>query len=410
MHRHYTAEEKNQIFAHNTLYDAVSISVNKKDAISIFRANEQAKTELEMILSESGFVPYAIEYSYDIAAEISRDYDSLLKEGMSTLILVFIAIFLFVGFFDALFATITLPLAFLSTFIILNQGGYSMNFLTNFSLILSFGIAIDTIIVIVQAAGAKLRLGYDPKTTISLALREYAVPTISGVSTTIVVFVPMMVLPGIMGKFLAYIPITIFGVLASGLILALTVNSALYLLMVRRKKTYSNDVKTLEYAREEERELLALEREGKTLRDADTTPFRRRIIDRVISAYRQLISAILPKKWLRRTLFILPVVFFFFGIFFLAPLIKFELFPSDDNGFIVYTIEGAIGTNTEAMYRAVGDLSGVFQDLPELKNVSINTRGNTTSISVELHDKTERKALGQRDAFALEAIMSDRLQ
>jgi multidrug efflux pump subunit AcrB len=48
-----------------------------------------------------------------------------------------------------------------------------------------------------------------------LALREYAVPVISGVSVTIVVFIPMMLLPGILGKFLAYIPITIFGVLAS---------------------------------------------------------------------------------------------------------------------------------------------------------------------------------------------------
>jgi multidrug efflux pump subunit AcrB len=54
-----------------------------------------------------------------------------------------------------------------------------MNFLTNFSLILSFGIAVDTIIVIVQAASAKIRVGYDPESAIMLALREYAVPIIS---------------------------------------------------------------------------------------------------------------------------------------------------------------------------------------------------------------------------------------
>jgi multidrug efflux pump subunit AcrB len=85
----------------------------------------------------------------------------------------------FVGFKDSLFATFTLPLAFLSTFILLYYGGYTMNFLTNFSLILSFGIAVDTIIVIVQAASAKIRVGYTPRTAIMLALREYAVPIIS---------------------------------------------------------------------------------------------------------------------------------------------------------------------------------------------------------------------------------------
>lgn len=121
LHRHYTAEEKSQIFTRDAIYDTVNLSVNKRDSSSIFSASRQAKAELEEILSESGFSPYAIEYSYDIAAEIGRDYSSLLNEGLSTLTLVFIAMFLFVGFFDAIFATITLPLAFLSTFILLNQ-------------------------------------------------------------------------------------------------------------------------------------------------------------------------------------------------------------------------------------------------------------------------------------------------
>ncbi len=106
--------------------------------------------------------------------------------------------YLFVGFRDSLFASLTLPLAFLATFILLYYFGFTLNFLTNFSLILSFGIAVDTIIVIVQAASAKVRIGYEPRTAIMLALREYSVPIISGVSVTIVVFIPMMFLPGIL--------------------------------------------------------------------------------------------------------------------------------------------------------------------------------------------------------------------
>jgi multidrug efflux pump subunit AcrB len=102
-----------------------------------------------------------------------------MSEAITTLILVFIAMYIFVGFRDSLFATVTLPLAFLSTFLILYYGGYTMNFLTNFSLILSFGIAVDTIIVIVQAASAKIRVGYNPSSAIMLALREYAIPVIS---------------------------------------------------------------------------------------------------------------------------------------------------------------------------------------------------------------------------------------
>ncbi len=66
-----------------------------------------------------------------------------------------------------------------------------------------------------------------------------------------------------MGKFLAYIPITIFGVLATGLVLALTVNSALYLLVVKNRKEYVDDPHAIEYADDDEKELLTLERIGK---------------------------------------------------------------------------------------------------------------------------------------------------
>ena len=119
-----------------------------------------------------------------------------------------------------------------------------------------------------------------------LALREYAVPVIAGVMTTIVVFVPMMMLPGIMGKFLAFIPITIFGVLATGLVLVLTVNSALYLLFVRESKTYIQNGHALEYATDEEKELLALEREGKTPIAEGVAPLRIRIIHSVTEWYK----------------------------------------------------------------------------------------------------------------------------
>lgn len=211
LEREYESDSINQVLSGSgKLTTAIPLTISKKDAYSIFAGSAEAKEELKKIFSGSEFSNYGYQFSNDIAGKIIDDYGDLLHEGINTLVLVFIAMLLFVGLFDATFATITLPLAFLGTFIILNSLGYSMNMLTNFSLILSFGIAIDTIIVIVQAANAKLQVGYDPKTAISLALREYAIPTIVGVTTTIVVFIPMMVLPGMMGKFLSYIPVTIF--------------------------------------------------------------------------------------------------------------------------------------------------------------------------------------------------------
>jgi multidrug efflux pump subunit AcrB len=132
------------------------------------------------------------------------------------------------------------------------------------------------------------------------------------VTTTIVVFIPMMLLPGIIGKFLAFIPITIFGVLATGLVLVITVNSALYLIFVKRSDSYVRDNHSLEYATDEEKELLALEREGKTPIEEGVAPFRIRMIHKVTELYKKILRNFLEHTLLRRISIFLPVAFLIF--------------------------------------------------------------------------------------------------
>ena len=68
--------------------------------------------------------------------------------------------------------------------------------------------------------------------------------------------------------------------------LALTVNSALYLLFVRRGKNYVDDPHAVEYASEEEKELLLLEREGKERIGDGHIPLRIRVIHSVTNWYK----------------------------------------------------------------------------------------------------------------------------
>lgn len=392
------------------VYPYVWLTVNKTDSASIFRASDAAKEKVGEIFQKPEYKNFAYTYAIDLADNIRDDYDELAKEAVTTLVLVFIAMYLFVGFRDSLFASITLPLAFLSTFLLLYYGGYTMNFLTNFSLILSFGIAVDTIIVIVQAASAKIRVGYDPQSAIMLALREYAVPIISWVMTTIVVFIPMMTLPGILGKFLAYIPITIFGVLATGLILALTVNSALYLLFVKRAKNYVDDPHAIEYASDEEKELLTLEREWKTRIGDGHIPLRIRVIHSVTEWYKSVLRNFLEHTVLRRLAIIVPFLFFIFGFVVLAPRVGFNLFPSDDNAFTSFIITGPVGQRTEVTKKELDGIAEIFLSYPEIKYSNLSIRWNTANISVQLTKRQERKKLWQRDIFTLEKILLSELQ
>jgi len=117
-------------------------------------------------------------------------------------------------------------------------------------------------IVIVEAAAEKLRFGYNPRNAVLLAVRDFRAPLIAGTMTTLVVFVPLMTLPGVTGKFLAYIPITVFITLLAALALALTVNTALFYLLSGTSKYYygrSGDEKHLP----EDDALLAYDRSSK---------------------------------------------------------------------------------------------------------------------------------------------------
>jgi multidrug efflux pump subunit AcrB len=152
LERKYKSKKENHVIigSGGAIAPYIGLTINKNDSANIFTASDAAKSEIEKIFQTSEFAGLKYIYTSDLADNIRDDYAELTKEAITTLVLVFIAMYLFVGFRDSLFATLTLPLAFLATFIILYYFGFTLNFLTNFSLILSFGIAVDTIIVIVQ--------------------------------------------------------------------------------------------------------------------------------------------------------------------------------------------------------------------------------------------------------------------
>lgn len=71
-----------------------------------------------------------------------------------------------------------------------------------------------------------------------LAVRELKLSVISSTAVTLIVFVPMMLLPGIVGKFLAYIPITVFSSLLATLFLSMTTNSSVFIKLAKPGTTY----------------------------------------------------------------------------------------------------------------------------------------------------------------------------
>ena len=93
-----------------------------------------------------------------------------------------------------------------------------------------------------------------------MAVRDFHKPLIAGTATTLVVFIPMMVLPGVTGKFLAYIPITVFITLIAALFISLTINSAVFYKLSKNKKWYVREESNEQFMTPDDRKILARER------------------------------------------------------------------------------------------------------------------------------------------------------
>ncbi len=157
------------------------------------------------------------------AKQIRGDLNNLLTSGLFTMIIIAVTLTLFLGWKEALLASLAVPLTFLGTFIFLESAGYTINFLTLFSLILALGILVDGSIVMTEGIFGNMQKGMSPRHAAIEAIHEFEMPLISGVFTTIFVFLPMLMMSGIMGKFIESIPVTISAVLLISLAIALGV-------------------------------------------------------------------------------------------------------------------------------------------------------------------------------------------
>ncbi len=135
----------------------VQLTFNKQPRKSVFSTAKEVRNLLEEQVLTFG-PEWRIEYGFDLAEIISEDYANLGWNAVQTLILVFGCVFFFIGIKESLIAAISIPLAFLISILTLNWLDLSLNFMTNFSLVLSFGIAIDLTLVIIEETTKKTRL------------------------------------------------------------------------------------------------------------------------------------------------------------------------------------------------------------------------------------------------------------
>jgi len=205
--------------------NVITLNVVKKSGRNLLEASDNIKKILEEDLIGKEF-PKDLKVS--LSGEQSRYTRNTLEELNNTIIigmiLVTLVLMFFMGFTNAFFVGLAVPLSMAVAFMVMPALGFTMNMIVMFGLIFALGIVVDDAIVVIENIHRTHQKQPDIVIAAKQAAGEVFLPILSGTLTTLAPFFPLAFWPGIVGKFMFYIPVTLIITLFASLFVAYIIN------------------------------------------------------------------------------------------------------------------------------------------------------------------------------------------
>lgn len=216
---------------HRTFYDpttyarvngqpTISLDITKRIGANIIANNASVK---QIVAKAQKTWPPGVHvtYLFDESTDIHDMLSSLSDSIVLAIVLVMIIVVAALGLRAGLLVGVAIPTSFLMAFMVLNGLGMSLNEMIMFGMLLAVGILVDGAIIVVEYADRKMTEGFKPKEAFAQAAVRMFWPVVSATATMIGAFLPMLLWPGIPGKFMSFFPITLIIVLSASMIVAL---------------------------------------------------------------------------------------------------------------------------------------------------------------------------------------------
>lgn len=169
----------------------------------------------------------------DQSIKTRSSFNDLVNSIVIGFVLVLIVLMFFMGVVNAFFVALSVPLSMFVAFVFLPGADLivgthvTLNFIVLFALLFGLGIIVDDAIVVIENTHrifvqGKGRLSIN--TSARMAAGEVFVPVLAGTLTTLAPFFPLLFWPGIIGKFMVYLPTMLIFTLAASLVVAFIMN------------------------------------------------------------------------------------------------------------------------------------------------------------------------------------------
>ena len=208
----------------------ISLSVKKRPGQNIIELVDEVRARVAAYPKPSGTEVTYIGDSSENVSDLVKDLENNIISG---LLFVVAVLLFFLGVRNATLVGVAIPLSMFLSFILFAAIGQTLNFIILFSLIIALGMLVDNAVVIVENIYRYREEGHERWEATKLAVDEVGAAVAASTLTTVAAFAPMLLWPGIIGKFMSYMPLTLIVTLSASLFVALIINPVLTGYLVR---------------------------------------------------------------------------------------------------------------------------------------------------------------------------------
>lgn len=202
--------------------DGVIINVYRQSDANVVVAADNVISGLDEI-KESLPDDVEVQVLTNKAEFIKMSIQNLLLTGLQAVILVILILLAFLrSGRSALIIAISIPVSIVTTFAVMNFADLSLNIISLSGLTLAVGLVVDDAVVVLENIFRFREDGKNRKDAAVMGAREVAVPVVISTLTTLVVFLPILFVPGIAGFLFRDLALTISFSLSVSSLVALT--------------------------------------------------------------------------------------------------------------------------------------------------------------------------------------------
>ena len=354
--------------------DGIIINIYRQSDANVVIAADEVITSLEEI-QKSLPSDVQVQVLTNKAEFIKKSIQNLLLTGLQAIILVVLILLAFLrSGRSALIIAISIPISIITTFAVMDFAALSLNIISLSGLTLAVGMVVDDAVVVLENIFRFREEGHNRKDAAILGAKEVAVPVVVSTLTTLVVFLPILFVPGIAGFLFRDLALTISFSLSVSSLVALT------LIPMMSSQFFKDGEKSFEAQNK-----LAL--------------FFSNLLDRLEATYsRQLDVAVKNSGKV-----ILASIAIFVGTIPIFNYLGGEFFPRVDENAFTLEVSREPGVSLLELERSIRQVESVIeQSVPEARIVvadygdkegiegADSPGGFTGTVRVELIDQAER--------------------